>query len=249
MGKEGAWSPFYHRANQWGLDKPIVIGEFFADKDAYKPAEFDYYDDPLSEEELCARIKTYNYAGGLSWQWSNQYKQSTLNCVQAASGVTIEPSGSVLDFEDAGVPAGVSATSETGGVLTLAITDSEFRSGSQSLELNIVENHANEKKVYLKLPIEGYDFSTISQIKLSIKLSSSASVSGSGIAGGKFFAKDAGWVWSEGDWVNLPVDEWVDVQWNTNLALPIQELGFQLYGNANGSPVDGKVYIDAGDVN
>lgn len=61
-GREGAWSPFHHHANYWGVDKPIVIGEFHA-------GTLDVMNDPVTAEEMCQRLVDNGYAGGWPWQY------------------------------------------------------------------------------------------------------------------------------------------------------------------------------------
>jgi hypothetical protein len=55
-------SPFHHDASYWGLDKPLVVAEFFM---------IDTFGVPWRRlyEELYGR----GYAGALGWQWSNAY--------------------------------------------------------------------------------------------------------------------------------------------------------------------------------
>lgn len=233
MGKEGTWSPFYHKASYWELDKPIVIGEFFADDKAYKPASFNYFNDSISEAELCVRLGDNEYAGGLSWQWNNQYSQSTINCVAARSGKEPEPSSSTIGFESGVVPIGFSANSETGATPAISVIDSDSYSGSHALQIQVDEQHTNEKKIYLQLPVSGFEFDKIGSVTLYVKLS--ADLAASGISGGKLFAKDGDWNWSEGDWVSMSSDVWTKVSWD--MASPpdsLNELGLQLYG-ADGS--------------
>lgn len=72
-GCEGAWSPFHHHASRWGLDKPIVIGEFYA----HKP--LDVLGSSISAARLCSTLHRQGYAGGFSWQW-NEYRDALLAC-------------------------------------------------------------------------------------------------------------------------------------------------------------------------
>jgi hypothetical protein len=55
-------SPFHHAAAFWGLDKPLVVAEFFMEDSFGVPWQRLY-------EELHAR----GYAGALAWQWFNAY--------------------------------------------------------------------------------------------------------------------------------------------------------------------------------
>ncbi|RED95282.1 discoidin domain-containing protein [Marinoscillum furvescens] len=58
-------SPFHRPADYWGLDKPIVIGEFPADTIAGKAKP------RYSIEEAYELAVAYGYAGILSWSWSS----------------------------------------------------------------------------------------------------------------------------------------------------------------------------------
>jgi hypothetical protein len=72
----GAWSPFHHPASHWGLDKPIVIGEFYAN-DA-----LEVMGEPVPADQLCRRLVENGYAGGWGWQW-NEYRDKLLACEKA----------------------------------------------------------------------------------------------------------------------------------------------------------------------
>lgn len=72
-GCGGAWSPFHHPASHWGLDKPIVIGEFYANE------TLDLLGDPVIPSQLCKRLVDNGYAGGWSWQW-NEYRDNVMAC-------------------------------------------------------------------------------------------------------------------------------------------------------------------------
>lgn len=243
MGKEGAWSPFYHKASYWELDKPIVIGEFFADADAYKPAEFDYFGDFISEADLCVRLGENEYAGGLSWQWTNQYSQSTLDCVAAKSGVEIKPGSGSFDFDDGAVPAGFAATTETGSQPTISTTELESNSGSHSLMVQVDEQHTGEKKVYVQLPVSGFDFESIGTVTLKVKLS--ADLHAAGFTGGKLYAKDGDWTWSEGPWGDMSADSWTEVKWEMESApASLNELGLQLYAGDGSQETTAAAYLD-----
>ncbi|WP_231757833.1 cellulase family glycosylhydrolase [Microbulbifer elongatus] len=73
-GKQGAWSPFHHSADHWGLDKPIVIGEFYIE-------DLVLMGDPVLASELCKRLYDLGYAGGWGWQW-NQWPDKVAACVR-----------------------------------------------------------------------------------------------------------------------------------------------------------------------
>ncbi len=70
---DGAWSPFHHHASRWGLDKPIVLGEFHA----HEP--LDVLGEPIAATALCQAALTQGYAGGYSWQW-NEYREALMAC-------------------------------------------------------------------------------------------------------------------------------------------------------------------------
>lgn len=76
-GCHGAWSPFHHPASHWGLDKPIVIGEFYANE------TLDVLGEPIAADQLCRRLVENGYAGGWSWQW-NEYRENLLRCEKVA---------------------------------------------------------------------------------------------------------------------------------------------------------------------
>lgn len=243
MGKEGAWSPFYHKASYWELDKPIVIGEFFADADAYKPADFNYFGDPLSEAELCVRLGENEYAGGLSWQWTNQYSQSTLDCVAAKAGVEIGPVSGIYDFDDGIVPTGFATKSETGEKPIMSISESESNSSDKSLMIKVNEEHTGEKKAYVQFPVSGFDFDVVGTVTLKVKLS--ADLSAAGFSGGKLYIKDGDWVWSEGPWVNMSAEYWTEVKWVMETPpTSLNELGLQLYAGDGSQETSAVAYID-----
>lgn len=77
-GCNGAWSPFHHPATHWGLDKPIVIGEFYANE------ALDVLGDKAAPEHLCLRLEENGYAGAWSWQW-NEYRNDLMACAKSAS--------------------------------------------------------------------------------------------------------------------------------------------------------------------
>ncbi|MEZ9577960.1 MULTISPECIES: cellulase family glycosylhydrolase, partial [unclassified Vibrio] len=242
MGKEGAWSPFYHKASYWELDKPIVIGEFFADADAYKPADFNYFGDPLSEAELCVRLGENEYAGGLSWQWTNQYSQSTLDCVAAKAGVEIGPVSGIYDFDDGIVPTGFATKSETGEKPIMSISESESNSSDKSLMIKVNEEHTGEKKAYVQFPVSGFDFDVVGTVTLKVKLS--ADLSAAGFSGGKLYIKDGDWVWSEGPWVNMSAEYWTEVKWVMETPpTSLNELGLQLYAGDGSQETSAVAYI------
>ncbi|KAA8597708.1 Mannan endo-14-beta-mannosidase precursor (Beta-mannanase) (Endo-beta-14-mannanase) (ManA) [Vibrio cyclitrophicus] len=243
MGKEGAWSPFYHKASYWELDKPIVIGEFFADADAYKPADFNYFGDPLSEAELCVRLGENEYAGGLSWQWTNQYSQSTLDCVAAKAGVEIGPVSGIYDFDDGIVPTGFATKSETSEKPIMSISESESNSSDKSLMIKVNEEHTGEKKAYVQFPVSGFDFDVVGTVTLKVKLS--ADLSAAGFSGGKLYIKDGNWVWSEGPWVNMSAEDWTEVKWVMETPpTSLNELGLQLYAGDGSQETSAVAYID-----
>ncbi|MDG3085329.1 cellulase family glycosylhydrolase [Vibrio hannami] len=243
MGKNGAWSPFYFQASYWELDKPVVVAEFFADDNAYKPASFEYFGNAVGEEELCVRLMDNNYAGAFSWQWTNQYRQSTLNCVAAAANQQVTPSAGLFDFEDGNIPS-IMAVSETGGSASLSISTAEAYQGINSLEVKIQEPEG-EKKLYLQLPISTLEATEISEVSLWVKFS--ADMATSSVNGGKLYAKDKDYVWSEGNWVNVTPGEWTLVSWSLPSAVQISDLnefGFQIYGDAGGAALDASAFID-----
>ncbi|USD67384.1 cellulase family glycosylhydrolase [Vibrio sp. SCSIO 43136] len=242
MGKQGAWSPFYHYASYWELDKPVVVAEFFADNDAYKPASFNYYNDPIEEAELCVRLKNYQYAGAFSWQWGHDtYRQSTLNCVAAAAGNDQQEPSATLSFEDAAHLVQVNVNSETGSTSAMSQSSDQAQAGSQSLKIDLDEP-TGEKKVYVTFATDA-----VAQVsKLDVWVYYPQSLADAGVNGGKLFAKDGNWNWSEGPWVNITPGQWTLVSWTPSQPMTqLNELGFQLYGDASGSDLNTSFYIDS----
>lgn len=73
-GDNGRWSPFHHPAAHWGVDKPIVIGEFHT----LKPLTFG--GKSVSGVEMCQHLKDHGYAGGWPWQW-NEHPEELKACL------------------------------------------------------------------------------------------------------------------------------------------------------------------------
>jgi hypothetical protein len=73
-GDGGRWSPFHHPASHWGVDKPIVIGEFHN----LKPLAFK--GESVSGVEMCQHLKDNGYAGGWPWQW-NEHPEEIKACL------------------------------------------------------------------------------------------------------------------------------------------------------------------------
>lgn len=73
-GDGGAWSPFHHPASYWEVDKPIVIGEFYA----LEPLSL--LGEVIHPRDMCRRLRDLGYAGGWPWQW-NEYKPQVLSCL------------------------------------------------------------------------------------------------------------------------------------------------------------------------
>ena len=67
-----ALSPFHHDADSWGLDKPIVMAEFFMG--GGHSGQGDQDDDAVfgvGHQDLFTTLYDRGYAGGLGWQWFN----------------------------------------------------------------------------------------------------------------------------------------------------------------------------------
>ncbi len=65
-------SPFHHDAGHWGLDKPIVMAEFFLGGGTASGGDGD--DDAIfgvPYEDAFTTLYDRGYAGGLGWQWFN----------------------------------------------------------------------------------------------------------------------------------------------------------------------------------
>ena len=74
-GRNGAWSPFHHDANYWGVNKPIVIGEFYVDK------PLDVLGKRVEGVDMCNTLEANGYAGGWPWQW-NEYASELKACIE-----------------------------------------------------------------------------------------------------------------------------------------------------------------------
>ena len=75
-GDRGAWSVFHHPAAYWQVDKPIVIGEFYARE------VLDVLGQPIAPTEMCQKLVELGYAGGWPWQW-NEYPDQIQACLSA----------------------------------------------------------------------------------------------------------------------------------------------------------------------
>jgi hypothetical protein len=87
-----AISPFHHPASYWGLDKPLVIGEF----SAHGPY-------PGIDPKTAYNYLFQNgYAGGLSWTWTGH--DGNGNVTDASEGMLdlyySHPSEIVIDYPD-----------------------------------------------------------------------------------------------------------------------------------------------------
>jgi hypothetical protein len=63
-------SPFEHPASYWGLDKPLVIAEFWADCE---------YCGDLPAQSIYSHLYDNGYAGALSWSWTDRNNQLMLS--------------------------------------------------------------------------------------------------------------------------------------------------------------------------
>lgn len=86
-------SPFHRPASHWGLDKPIVIGEFRS------AGIFGMADPHLSTEEAYRRAIELGYAGALSWSWTDSpVSEFTETMGQALKGVANDyPDDLIID--------------------------------------------------------------------------------------------------------------------------------------------------------
>jgi mannan endo-1,4-beta-mannosidase len=73
-GDGGAWSPFHHPASYWQVDKPIVIGEFYALE------ALNLLGETIQPKDMCQRLLDLGYAGGWPWQW-NEFQQQVVVCL------------------------------------------------------------------------------------------------------------------------------------------------------------------------
>ena len=68
-------SPFHYDASYWGLDKPIVIGEFYLSDprvDGNPDATFN-----VPWQDLYKTLYDRGYAGAMGWQWFDWYAERT----------------------------------------------------------------------------------------------------------------------------------------------------------------------------
>jgi hypothetical protein len=63
-----ALSPFHHPASYWQLDKPILVGEFFANEDIFG----------VSSGQLYVNLYDNGYAGALSWSYHDLAQQPSM---------------------------------------------------------------------------------------------------------------------------------------------------------------------------
>ncbi|WP_051326647.1 cellulase family glycosylhydrolase [Aliagarivorans taiwanensis] len=245
MQKEGAWSPYHHMASYWELDKPVVLGEFFATDQAYKPGVHDFFGDEVGLAELCPRLESNGYAGGFPWQWANaNYRESVFDCIRAVSGnEPSDPEQSLsFDFADGQLPFGFAASSNTGAAGALSISDQVSLVGDYSLALNFSED-AGEKKVYLSLPMP----TEAKMASLSAQVWVPQSLVDSGLNIAKAYAKaGSSWTWSSTADISLKGDSWNPIVWIPDSPIEsLQELGLQFYAGEQSAAIsDGSVYID-----
>ena len=76
-GDGGRWSVFHHPASYWEVDKPIVVGEFYARE------PLNLLGVVIRAEDMCQRLIDGGYAGAWPWQW-NEYPESIARCMSAA---------------------------------------------------------------------------------------------------------------------------------------------------------------------
>ncbi|NLS12519.1 glycoside hydrolase family 5 protein [Vibrio sp. SM6] len=234
MDKKGTWSPFYHHASFWNLDKPIVMGEYYVDPHGFKPADFAYFDNEVGQQNLCPRLVHNGYAGGMAWQIFD-YQDKALDCINKgaqALGVKVE------DFVYPGMTYlnGMKLSSDFGK--SKYLNQSEATDNLVALSIN---EPAGEKKVYFKLPVDKAEGAK----KVSFKVKFPQAARDAKITGGKFYMKDAKWQWNDAKWTNIKPNEWKTVTWKMKKPLKgANELGFQFYGKAEGGAFQGEFLID-----
>jgi len=67
-------SPFHHDKSHWGLDKPLVVGEFYmgtSENDDADDASFG-----VEYEDFYTTLYDRGYAGALGWQWFDHGRRS-----------------------------------------------------------------------------------------------------------------------------------------------------------------------------
>ncbi|NLS12520.1 glycoside hydrolase family 5 protein [Vibrio sp. SM6] len=255
MGKEGAWSPFYHDVSYWELDKPVVLGEFYADATADKPADYDYFDDPLKGSQVCYRLVKANYAGGMSWQFagnSGKYQQSAIDCMKAANEALgnsdvedpTDPEGEGIGFEDGNIEGFKAFLDSTEGtILPLEVSNDDARSGEKSAIIKATSVEG-EKKILLQLPFD--EETVLNEVKMYVKFSPEAKAAG--VTGGKIYAKDSDWKFIPGDWESIDTEDengWVEFTWISDSPLiGLKDLAFEAYGANNGLSFSGNILFD-----
>lgn len=102
QGRNG--SPFHHPFQHWGLTKPLIIGEFFAEPTYGIPTE-----------NLYRILIDSGYAGAYTWQWINSTQQSRTK--------------PLMRDLDANYPADIKVDQVSGTIFYLRATDQEVQIG------------------------------------------------------------------------------------------------------------------------
>ncbi|MEM9666495.1 MAG: discoidin domain-containing protein [Bacteroidota bacterium] len=115
-------SPFHHDYATWGLDKPLVVAEFFMGSGSDPDPDAVY---GVPQEDLYPTLLERGYAGALAWQWYN-YPNSAEGVInwprilastqrlydQHRGAVDVQPGLRIASFqaEPTGIELGASAT-------------------------------------------------------------------------------------------------------------------------------------------
>ncbi len=114
-------SPFHHPFSYWNLDKPLLVGEFYAQDQFGVP-----------QEDLYRNLIDNGYAGGMTWQWINGTQQARTKEIfqdlldaYPADVIVEQVPGTIFKFEasddvvEIGQPVTISWSVAYGSVVTL----------------------------------------------------------------------------------------------------------------------------------
>ena len=218
-------SPFHHPATYWGLDKPIVVGEFRA---------LGYTKDFTLTPTQCYNLLFDNgYAGAVSWTYTNHDGNGGLpDCVSAITDIynkhpgdvtwnnmcnttpTITPTWSVsqdpnlYNFED-GTIMGWSVVSD--GITNPQNSTARFFLGSRSISVDAVFTSTIAGGTVgvsppLVTDVTGQTIVARIWVPADIPQFSGAQI---------IIKSGTGWVWQQGIWTNLTPGIWNTVYFDT----------------------------------
>ncbi len=92
-----SFSPFHRPASHWGLDKPIVIGEF-------RSSGIEGTADPhLTTQQAYERAMVYGYAGAMSWSWTDTPISDFTETMGVALSSLNDAYASEIDIDNEGI--------------------------------------------------------------------------------------------------------------------------------------------------